>query len=147
MKNTKTYSAKPSEVSRQWLLFDASETSLGRLASVVAQHLTGKNKAMYTPNIDCGDYAIVINAEKLVVTGNKLDDKIYYRHSLYPGGIKDSTLKARLENGESTKVIEDAVRGMIPKNKLQNGRMARLKVYAGPDHDNQAQGPKKMEVK
>ena len=102
---------------------------------------------MYTPHIDCGDYVVVINADKLKATGNKVQSKKYYRHSFYPGGIKETDLKSRLDSGDSAGVIEDAVRGMLPKNKLQDGRMARLKVYGGPEHEHQAQNPVKTEVK
>lgn len=147
MKNTKTYSAKPTEVERQWLLVDASETTLGRVATVVAQHLTGKKKPMYTPHIDCGDYVVIINADKLKVTGNKTIAKKYYSHSFYPGGLKETDLKSRLDSGDSVGVVEDAVKGMLPKNKLQDARMARLKVYAGADHEHIAQNPQKTEVK
>lgn len=147
MKNAKTYSAKPTEVERKWLLVDASENTLGRVASVVAQNLTGKNKPMYTPHIDCGDYVVIINADKLNVSGNKKESKKYFRHSFYPGGIKETDLKSRLENGDSVGVVEDAVRGMLPKNKLLDSRIARLKVYAGSEHEHQAQNPVKTEVK
>lgn len=147
MKNTKTYSAKPSEVDRKWLLVDASETTLGRMASFIATRLVGKNKPTYTPHIDAGDYVVIINADKLQITGNKKLSKKYYSHSGHPGALKEKTLKSRLEDGDSTGVVEDAVKGMLPKNKLQDGRMARLKVYAGSEHDQQAQNPQKVEVK
>lgn len=147
MKNAKTYSAKPTEVERKWLLLDASENTLGRVATVVAKHLTGKNKPMYTANIDCGDYVVVVNTDKLKVTGDKELAKKYYRHSFYPGALKEVDLKTRLDKGDSTGVVEDAIRGMLPKNKLQDGRMARLKVYGGPEHEHQAQSPTKTEVK
>lgn len=146
MKNAKTYSAKPTEVERKWLLIDASKNTLGRVATEVAQHLTGKKKPMYTPHIDCGDYVVVINADKLKVTGNKTTTKKYYTHSFYPGGLKETDLKARLDKGDSMGVIKDAVRGMLPKNKLLDARMSRLKVYAGSDHEHTAQSPQKTEV-
>ncbi len=146
MKNTKTYSAKPSEVERQWLLLDASETTLGRLSTVAARYLTGKGKPMYTPNIDCGDFVVIINADKLKVTGSKLLSKKYYRHSGYPGALKTIDLKSRMVD-DSTGVIKDAIKGMLPKNKLQSGRLARLKVFAGSEHDHRAQEPQKTEVR
>lgn len=147
MKLQKTYSAKASEVKRDWLLVDASDTTLGRLSTVIAMHLMGKNKPMYTPNIDSGDHVIVINADKLKVTGNKMDMKTYYSHSGHPGALKERTLKSRMDKGDSTGVIEDAVKGMLPKNKLASGRMSRLKVYRDDVHGHEAQNPQKVEVK
>jgi large subunit ribosomal protein L13 len=142
----KTYSAKPSEVTREWLLVDASEAPLGRVATEIAQHLIGKKKPMFTQHIDCGDYVVVINADNLVVTGNKLKDKKYYRHSQYPGSLKTTTLEKQMTI-DSTKVIYEAVRGMLPKNKLMDERLKRLKVYAGEAHQHDAQKPKKVSVK
>ncbi len=142
----KTYSAKPSEVTRRWILIDASEAPLGRIATVIATYLTGKNKPMYTPHIDCGDYVVVTNASKLVVTGNKLNDKKYYHYSGFPGGMKDMTLQEKLEKNPAS-VIELAVKGMLPKNKLSPDRMARLRVFATEEHGHNAQQPKKVEVK
>mgnify|MGYP001013563443 CR=1 FL=1 len=139
----KTYSAKPSEVTRRWILVDASEAPLGRVATVIATYLTGKNKPMYTPHIDCGDYVVVVNADKLVVTGNKLDDKMYYRYSGFPGGLKETTLKAKLGKN-SASVIEAAVKGMLPKNKLAPGRLARLRVFTDDNHGHAAQKPEKV---
>lgn len=141
----KTYSAKPSEVVREWLVIDASEAPLGRVATEIAQHLIGKKKPMFTQHIDCGDYVIVINADKLVVTGNKLADKTYYRHSQYPGSLKTMTLGEQIIK-DSTAVIVAAVRGMLPKNKLMDERLIRLKVYAGSEHHHEAQKPKKVSV-
>ena len=141
----KTYSAKPSEVTRTWFLVDASEATLGRVATEVAQHLIGKKKPMFTQHIDCGDHVIVINADKLVVTGNKLQDKKYYRHSQYPGSLKTTTLQEQIDK-DSTAVIVAAVRGMLPKNKLITERLKRLKVYAGNEHKHAAQQPKKVSV-
>lgn len=141
----KTYSQKPSEITRKWLLVDASEATLGRVATTIAKYLIGKYKPTYTAHIDGGDYVVVINADNLVVTGNKLDDKKYYRHSGFPGGIKERTLKEQIEK-DSTKVIIDAVRGMLPKNKLVDGRLARLKVFTGADHTHAPQSPVKVEV-
>lgn len=141
----KTYSQKPSEVSRTWIEIDASDAPLGRLATEIASYLTGKRKPTYTAHIDAGDYVVVTNADKLVVTGNKLTDKMYYRHSGFPGGIKERTLAEQLEK-DSTKVIYDAVRGMLPKNKLIDGRLKRLKVFAGAEHNHSAQTPQKVKV-
>ena len=133
----KTYSAKPTEVNRVWHVVDASEVPFGRLATQVATLLMGKHKAMFTPHIDCGDYVVVINAAQLVATGKKTTDKKYYRHTGFPGGIKETTL----EKKSPESVIETAVRGMIPANKLRPGRMARLKVYADDQHNHHAQKP------
>lgn len=142
----KTYSAKPTEVTRKWYVLDASKASLGRLSTQVADLLTGKTKPQYTPHIDCGDYVIVINADNLVVTGTKATDKIYYRHTGFPGGIKQATLAEKMEK-DSTDVIVKAVRGMLPVNKLRDGRLARLKVYAGAEHNHTAQQPEVIDVK
>lgn len=142
----KTYSAKPSEVTRRWVLVDASEAPLGRIATVIATYLTGKNKPMYTPHIDCGDYVVVTNASKLVVTGNKLADKKYYRYSGFPGGMKEMTLEQKLEKDPAS-VIELAVKGMLPKNKLAPERLARLRVFVDENHGHAAQKPEKIEVK
>lgn len=141
----KTYSAKPAEVTRQWYVVDASSMTLGRLATLIAKHLMGKHKAMYTPHIDCGDNVVVINAEKVVVTGNKLADKKYYRHSGYPGGLKEVSLSEQLSK-HPNRVIEHAVKGMLPKNKLTSPRLARLKIYAGPQHPHAPQSPKPLEA-
>ena len=146
MANAKTYSQKPTEVTRRWILIDASEAPLGRVATQVATYLIGKYKPTYTPHIDGGDYVVVINAEKLVVTGNKETGKIYYRHSGFPGGIKDATL-AEVREKFPERIIEKAVQGMLPKNKLSADRMGRLKVFAGAEHAHTAQTPKKVEVK
>lgn len=142
----KTFSQKPADVTRKWLLVDASEAPLGRVATTVAKYLIGKYKPSYTAHVDGGDYVVVVNAGKLVVTGNKLDDKKYYRHSGFPGGIKERSLQDQL-NIDPTKVIYDAVKGMLPKNKLIEGRLQRLKVYAGAEHANAGQSPVKVEVK
>ncbi len=136
----KTYSAKPSDVTRTWYVVDAGELPLGRLATEVAKILTGKNKPMFTHHIDTGDYVIIINSDNLVVTGKKLDDKMYYKHSGYPGGLTETNLKYELEK-DSTKVIYKAVRGMLPVNKLRDGRLARLKIYNGSEHNHSAQQP------
>lgn len=142
----KTYSQKPSEVSRRWVLFDASEMPLGRLATQVASHLTGKYKPTYTPHIDGGDYVVVINAAKAVVTGDKETDKAYYRHSGFPGGIKEAKLFEVREKFPE-RIIENAVKGMLPKNKLQAERLKRLRVFADENHTHTAQTPEKVEVR
>ena len=142
----KTYSQKPSEVSRRWILVDASEAPLGRIATQIATYLTGKYKPSYTPHIDGGDYVVVINAKQAVVTGNKELAKIYYRHSGFPGGIKDARLEEVREKFPE-RIIENAVKGMLPKNKLSDERMKRLKVFAGSEHAHTAQTPEKVEVK
>ncbi len=142
---TKTFSQKTADVQRRWIVIDASSAPLGRVSTVVAKHLIGKYKPTYTPHVDGGDYVVVINAEKTVVTGNKETDKIYYRHSGFPGGIKDATL-AEVREKFPERIIEHAVAGMLPKNKLSDGRMKRLKVYAGPEHNHAAQSPEKVEV-
>ena len=146
MANPKTFSQKTADVSREWFLVDASELPLGRIATIIADKLIGKNKPTYTPHVDGGDYVVVINAEKVVVTGDKENQKIYYRHSGFPGGIKDATL-AEVREKAPTRIIEAAVAGMLPKNKLSGGRMARLKVFVGAEHAHAAQKPKKVEVK
>ena len=146
MNNAKTYSQKPSEVNREWLLFDASEAPLGRLATEIATRLTGKNKPTYTPHIDGGDYVVVINAKNTVVTGTKETDKVYYRHTGFPGGIKDARLEEVREK-HPERIITEAVKGMLPKNKLQAERLTRLRVFAGSEHAHTAQTPKKVEVK
>jgi large subunit ribosomal protein L13 len=143
--STKTYSQKPSEVSRRWILIDASSAPLGRVATEIAKYLIGKYKPTYTPHIDGGDYVVVINAEKAVVTGDKERAKVYYRHSGFPGGIKDARLEEVREKFPE-RIIENAVKGMLPKNKLSPDRMARLKVFVGQEHSHAAQKPQKVEV-
>ncbi len=146
MSNLKTYSAKPAEVKRVWYTVDASETTLGRLSTEIAQLLTGKKKPMFTKHIDCGDFVIVVNADKVKITGNKLEDKVYYRHSGYPGGLKERTLREQIENSSSL-VIEKAVRGMLPANKLRDERLNRLKIYASAEHNHAAQKPTLLSLK
>jgi len=141
----KTYSQKPAEVTRKWLLVDASEATLGRVATTVAKYLIGKYKPTYTAHVDGGDFVVVINASKVQVTGDKMEDKKYYRHSGFPGGIKERTLAEQL-NLDSTKVIIDAVAGMLPKNKLVDNRIKRLKVYADAAHTHAPQQPEKVKV-
>ncbi|HRQ86551.1 MAG TPA: 50S ribosomal protein L13 [Candidatus Saccharibacteria bacterium] len=144
--NAKTFSQKPSEVTRHWFLIDASEAPLGRLSTEIAKYLIGKYKPTYTPHIDGGDYVVVINADKLVVTGKKETDKKYFRHSGFPGGIKEASL-AELRTKSPERIIEESVKGMVPKNKLAADRLARLRVFAGEDHAHTAQTPQKVEVK
>lgn len=140
----KTYVTKPAEVERSWFVVDAEDQTLGRLATRIATVLRGKHKPSYSPSVDCGDYVIVVNAEKIKVTGNRLDQKVYYRHSGYPGGLTEITLRRQLEK-HPTRVIESAVRGMLPKNRLGRQMIKKLKAYAGPDHPHQAQQPEPFE--
>jgi large subunit ribosomal protein L13 len=146
MVNAKTYSQKPSEVTRRWVLIDASEAPLGRIATQVANYLTGKYKPSYTPHVDGGDYVVVINAAEAIVTGEKETDKSYFRHSGFPGGIKEASL-AEVRAKHPERIITEAVKGMIPKNKLAAERMKRLRVFAGAEHEHAAQTPEKVEVK
>ena len=146
MVNAKTYSQKSADISREWFLVDASELPLGRIATIVADKLIGKSKPTYTPHIDNGDYVVVINAADTVRTGNKETGKIYYRHSGFPGGIKDATA-AEVREKFPERLIEKAVQGMLPKNKLSADRMNRLRVFTGAEHTHTAQTPKKVEVK
>lgn len=142
----KTYSAKPTDVTRAWYVIDASEAPLGRLSTKVAELLIGKGKPQFTKHIDCGDFVVIVNAENLVVTGKKTTDKKYYRHTGFPGGIKEASLKEKMEQDPAA-VIVKSVRGMLPVNKLRDGRLARLKVYAGTDHNHTAQKPVIYSVK
>ena len=136
----KTFMASPATIDRKWYVVDAEGKTLGRLASEVAKVLRGKNKAIFTPHIDTGDYVIVVNAEKIKVTGKKLEQKVYYRHSDYVGGMKETTLKEML-NKHPERVIEYAVKGMLPKGPLGRSMIKKLHVYAGPEHEQQAQKP------
>ncbi|TAH33184.1 50S ribosomal protein L13 [Candidatus Saccharibacteria bacterium] len=142
----KTYSAKPADVTRAWYVLDASEASLGRVATKAATLLTGKEKPMFTAHIDCGDNVIIINAANLVVTGNKLEDKMYYRHSGYPGGLREDTLKDVVAK-DASRALYEAVRGMLPVNKLRDARLARLKIYLDADHKHEAQKPETLSLK
>jgi large subunit ribosomal protein L13 len=137
----KTYSAKQGEVAREWYLVDAEGQTLGRLATRIADTLRGKRKPQYTPHVDTGDFVVVVNAEKIAVTGKKLDDKIYYRHSGYPGGLRERSLREELDR-VPTEVIRRAVKGMLPRNRLGRRQLTKLKVYAGPEHPHAAQEPK-----
>jgi large subunit ribosomal protein L13 len=136
----KTWNAKPGEVERRWYLVDAEGQTLGRLATQIADTLRGKRKPQYTPHVDTGDFVVVVNAEKIAVTGTKLDDKLYYRHSGYPGGLRSRPLRDELER-RPTEVIRKAVKGMLPRNRLARQQLTKLKVYAGPDHPHAAQNP------
>ena len=136
----KTYMANPDKIERKWYVVDATDKTLGRLTSEIAKVLRGKNKPVYTPHIDTGDYVIVVNAEKIAVTGKKLDQKIYYNHSDYVGGMKETTLREMMDK-KPEKVIELAVKGMLPKGPLGRAMIKKLHVYAGPEHANQAQKP------
>lgn len=139
----KTYHAKPGEVEREWLLVDATGLPLGRLASEVASILRGKRKPQYTPNVDTGDFVIVVNASKVKLTGNKLVDKKRYSHSGFPGGLKETPISDMLAKNPE-RVVENAVKGMLPKNTLGRAMFKKLKVYPGPDHPHQAQNPRQI---
>ncbi len=139
----KTYAVRASEIKREWFVVDAEGKTLGRLASEIAKILKGKHKPIYSPHLDVGDFVIVVNAEKIHVTGRKREQKFYYRHSGYPGGLKKISLRDQLAR-HPTRVLEAAVRGMLPKNRLGRRMIKKLKVYAGPEHPHQAQQPKKL---
>ena len=142
----KTYMANPDKIERKWYVVDAADCTLGRLASEVAKVLRGKNKPIFTPHMDCGDYVIVVNAENIKVTGKKLDQKIYYNHSDYVGGMRETTLKEMMAK-KPEKVIELAVKGMLPKGPLGRSMLTKLHVYAGPEHEQAAQKPEVLEIK
>jgi large subunit ribosomal protein L13 len=141
----RTYTAKPTDRERNWVLVDATGQTLGRLATQLANALRGKRKPEYTPHIDTGDFVIVVNAEKISVTGNKLTDKRYYRHSGYPGGLRSRTLQEMLDR-RPEEVIRLAVKGMMPRNRLARKQLTKLKIYAGPEHPHAAQKPQAMEI-
>lgn len=141
----KTFSAKPAEVKRDWYVLDATDKTLGRLATEVARRLRGKHKPEFTPHVDTGDYIVVVNAEKVRVTGRKTTDKMYYRHSGYPGGITETSFEKMIQS-QPHKVIEIAVKGMLPKGPMGRTMFKKLKVYAGPNHKHTAQQPKKLEM-
>jgi large subunit ribosomal protein L13 len=145
MTTNKTYSPKPGDIDRAWHLVDATDLPLGRLASEIAKILRGKHRPTYAPHVDTGDFVVVVNAEKVAVTSGKSQTKIYYRHSGYPGGIKAETFEALLARRPEA-VIERAVRGMLPKNKLGRKMLGKLKAYAGPDHPHAAQKPEPLEL-
>jgi large subunit ribosomal protein L13 len=139
----KTWNAKPGEVERLWYVVDADGKTLGRLATEIAETLRGKRKPQYTPHVDTGDFVVVVNAEKIVVTGAKLEQKLYHRHSGYPGGLRTRTLAEQLER-RPTEVIRSAVKGMLPRNRLARQQLTKLKVYAGPEHPHGAQNPEAL---
>ncbi len=142
----KTYVATPQDREREWLVVDAADKTLGRLATQIADVLRGKRKPEYTPHCDVGDFVIVVNAEQIAVTGKKREEKLYHRHTGYPGGLKTRTLNDMLER-RPEEVIRKAVKGMLPRNRLARAQLRKLKVYAGPDHPHAAQQPKPMEVR
>jgi large subunit ribosomal protein L13 len=139
----KTYSAKPKEIEQRWYLVDAEGQTLGRLATRIADTLRGKRKPQYTAHVDTGDFVVVVNAEKIAVTGKKLDQKVYRRHSGYPGGLRERTLAEQLERGP-TEVLRRAVRGMLPRNRLARRQLTKLKIYAGPEHPHESQNPQPL---
>jgi large subunit ribosomal protein L13 len=139
----KTYSPKPAEITHDWYIIDAEGKTLGRLATQVATYLLGKHKVQFSPHLDCGDNIVIINAAKITVTGNKLEDKKYYRHSGYPGGIKETSLAELIERNPAS-AIEKAVTGMLPKNRLTDDRLRRLKVYPTAEHPHAPQSPKPL---
>ena len=141
----KTFSAKPQDIERKWFVVDAQGQTLGRMATRIATILRGKHKPIYTPHMDCGDYVIVVNADKIHVTGQKLEQKTYYRHSGYPGGLRQVSLRRQLQV-HPDRVIEAAVRGMLPKNRLGRKMFRKLKIYAGPTHPHEAQQPTALEL-
>jgi large subunit ribosomal protein L13 len=141
----KTYNAKPGEIQRDWLVVDAEGKTLGRLATQIAVRLRGKHKAVYTPHVDKGDFVVVVNAEKIAVTGKKLDEKMYYKHSGYPGGLRERSLREQLDR-QPTEVLRKAVKGMLPRTRLGRAQLTKLKIYAGPEHPHEAQAPTVFEV-
>jgi large subunit ribosomal protein L13 len=141
----KTWNAKTGEVPREWYVVDAEGKTLGRLSTRIADTLRGKDKPQYTPHTDTGDFVVVVNAEKIAVTGNKMDEKMYYRHSGYPGGLKERSLREQLER-RPTDVLRKAVKGMLPRNRLARQQLLKLKIYAGPEHPHEAQAPKPLEL-
>ena len=141
----KTYSAKPGEVQRDWYVVDAEGQTLGRLATRLADVLRGKGKPQFTPHVDTGDFVVVVNAEKIAVTGKKLDEKMYYRHSGYPGGLTERPLREQLER-RPTEVLRKAVKGMLPRTRLGRQQLTKLKIYAGPEHPHEAQAPEPLDL-
>ena len=146
VKRLKTYAPKPADIERSWFVVDAADAPLGRLASLLAPILSGKRKPNYAPHMDGGDFVIVVNAERVAVTSNKSQDKIYYRHSGYPGGLKEESFE-RLLARRPEAIIERAVRGMLPKTKLGRRMIRKLKVYAGPEHPHSAQSPRPLDLR
>jgi large subunit ribosomal protein L13 len=142
----KSYMARPLEVERKWYVVDAEGQTLGRLATEIATMLRGKNKPQYTPHVDTGDFVVVVNAEKVVVTGRKAEQKVYRRHSGYPGGLKETSYERMMER-RPTEILRRAVKGMMPKNRLARQQLRKLKIYAGPEHPHAAQNPQPYEVR
>ena len=142
----KSYMARPLEVERRWHVVDAEGQTLGRLATEIARMLRGKNKPQYTPHVDTGDFVVVVNAEQVVVTGRKAEQKVYRRHSGYPGGLKTTTYEQMLER-KPTEILRSAVRGMMPKTRLARQQLRKMKIYAGPEHPHAAQNPQQYEVR
>jgi large subunit ribosomal protein L13 len=142
----KSYMARPHEVERRWYLVDAQGQTLGRLATEIARLLRGKNKPQYTPHVDTGDFVVVVNAEKVVVTGKKAEQKVYYRHTGYPGGLKETSYEVMMER-KPTEILRKAVRGMMPRTRLGRQQLRKLKIYAGPEHPHEAQDPQPYEVR
>jgi large subunit ribosomal protein L13 len=142
----KSYMARPHEVERRWYLVDAEGQTLGRLATQIARLLRGKNKPQYTPHVDTGDFVVVVNAEKVVVTGKKAEQKVYYRHTGYPGGLKETSYEVMMER-KPTEILRKAVRGMMPRTRLGRQQLRKLKIYAGPEHPHEAQDPQPYEVR
>src|ERR671917_620975 len=142
----KSYMARPASVERKWHLVDAEGKTLGRLATEIARLLRGKNKPQYTPHVDTGDFVVVVNAEKLVVTGNKAEQKVYRRHTGYPGGLKETSYEVMLER-KPTEILRKAVKGMMPRTRLARQQLRKLKIYAGPEHPHAAQNPQELEVR
>jgi large subunit ribosomal protein L13 len=142
----KSYMARPLEVERKWYVVDAEGQTLGRLATEIATILRGKNKPQYTPHVDTGDFVVVVNAEKVIVTGRKAEQKVYRRHSGYPGGLKETSYERMMER-RPTEILRRAVKGMMPKNRLARQQLRKLKIYAGPEHPHAAQNPQPYEVR
>jgi large subunit ribosomal protein L13 len=142
----KSYMARPLEVERKWYVVDAEGRTLGRLATEIATILRGKNKPQYTPHVDTGDFVVVVNAEKVIVTGRKAEQKVYRRHSGYPGGLKETSYERMMER-RPTEILRRAVKGMMPKNRLARQQLRKLKIYAGPEHPHAAQNPQPYEVR
>ena len=142
----KSYMARPLEVERRWYVVDAEGQTLGRLATEIANVLRGKNKPQYTPHVDTGDFVVVVNAEKVVVTGRKAEQKVYRRHSGYPGGLKETSYEQMMER-RPTEILRRAVKGMMPKNRLARQQLRKLKIYAGPEHPHEAQDPQPYEAR
>src|ERR671926_1584048 len=142
----KSYMARPLEVERRWYVVDAEGKHLGRLATEIVRVLRGKNKPQYTPHVDVGDFVVVVNADRVVVTGRKAEQKVYRRHSGYPGGLKETSYEQMMER-RPTEILRRAVKGMMPKNRLARQQLRKLKIYAGPEHPHAAQNPQRLEVK